>query len=68
MDKNEQDILEAWKKCKCGGKLRMNIEKVGVEHTYPICKLYDELNLDELIKTPGALARYIWKMSEKAEG
>lgn len=65
IDEKEKAQLEAWKNCKCGGKFRLVIDKMGVEHSYPICDDYDKLDLDQLIRIPGALAHYLFGMEKK---
>jgi len=55
------------KKCKCGGSFALNIELCGVTHTLPTCTTYDELDIDELIKTRGALAMALYMMEARAQ-
>lgn len=53
--------------CKCGGQYGMDMEKVGVFHTYPTCAAYDALDVNELMKQRGALAMALYAMQKRAE-
>lgn len=54
------------RKCKCGGHFGLDMKLCGVTHTLPTCAAYDDLDVDELIKTPGALATALWVMEARA--
>jgi len=60
-------IGEPMRKCKCGGEFGLDMERCGVTHTYPTCQAYDDLDVDELIKTPGALALALYAMEARAQ-
>lgn len=61
----EDDKLR-WK-CKCGGTFGFHMEQGGVFHTLPTCKAYDDLDVNTLIQTKGALALALYAMRQKAE-
>jgi hypothetical protein len=56
------------KKCKCGGTFAWDFENMGITHTYPTCKAYDDLDIQALLDAgEGQLALYMYAMEAKAE-
>ncbi len=48
--------------CKCGGEVGIRPAEMAISHTLPQCKEFEVIDLDSLIRIPGALAQTIIKM------
>lgn len=54
-------------KCQCGGHIGMAADMSNLRHSFPACSAYMRLNIDELLKTRGALANALWELTNAAK-
>lgn len=47
---DELKELSRPRKCKCGGEFAWDFTNVGITHTYPTCKAYDDMDVTELVQ------------------
>lgn len=62
------DRKEVWQmkeKCQCGGEFEILPEVCGITHTVPACEAFNDIDLDEVIKTPGELAMSLHRLRVK---